>query len=658
MLSAFGLIAFFVSGQLMRLSIQKNLCLMFCLLLLACPSGIKADNQLPDAALVVRLAEENAWLRLGHYTPRLVGWRSQIDTPDFFLHTEGRQDPLAELTATLDALQQALQSVHPLPETEDVRCRYPARIAWLQQRLNVAWPGAQCTAFQDWLAQVNAGSVSLVFPAAYMNSAASMFGHSLLRLESRDPARQPDLVAFAVNFAASVPATDGGLAYGFKGMFGMYPGYFSLMPYYDKVNEYNHLENRDMWEYPLSVSEQGLYRMMAHLWELDQVRFDYWFFDENCSYQLLALLSVTDDHLNLTEGFDLKALPVDTVRALAQAGLLRDEGHYRPAFATRLQHLASDIDPQALPWVEPLVFDLIPPDQQVLPADVNAAAVYELAFQWLNFRYRHQGLAREVAAPQLHRLLLARAAIQQSSQLTEPPVPEVAPHLGHATAQWSLASGWHEDEGFLQLAGRPAYHGRYDRLDGYLPNAEIRLLELQLRWYQEKRQLQPWHLTLLEVGNYLASSPVFSMAAWRVQADIGRQDARLSASDDWRASLAAGYGRAWGSSETLMSYALLHTRLEAGPKAWHWTTTDVVNDEWGLAAGLNLGLVWAPLSVLRTGVDLYLMEFVGGQQGSALHGEATLQWNYALNQSLRLQWQGADRGTLNQQVHLAWLRFF
>jgi len=39
-------------------------------------------------------------------------------------------------------------------------------------------------------------------------------------------------------------------------LIGVYPGMFSIMPYYLKVREYNDLENRDIWEYELNLTPQ------------------------------------------------------------------------------------------------------------------------------------------------------------------------------------------------------------------------------------------------------------------------------------------------------------------------------------------------------------------------------------------------------------------
>src|SRR5690554_373867 len=324
-------------------------CLLYMLL-----NGNLWAISLPDQASISRQADSNAWWRLLHYKKPYLRTVSQVDDAGFFLHPKGKYQPDAELAASLQHLQQALNS--DLSEQEDIRCRFPARVDWIRRSFALEIAPRSCPQLDSWLAEIDAGSLTLVFPAAYLNNAASMFGHSLLRIDSQDRSSRPDLVTWAINYAAQANPDDGGLVYAVKGMSGLYPGYFNLLPYYEKVKEYSHLENRDIWEYPLDIDQPGMQRVLWHLWELDKIRFDYWFFDENCSYQLLALLSVAGDELDLTRGFDLKALPVDTIRALDQAQLLQQEASFRPAFATRLHNMSQQVNAAELAAVQQLVF--------------------------------------------------------------------------------------------------------------------------------------------------------------------------------------------------------------------------------------------------------------------------------------------------------------
>ena len=284
---------------------------------------------------------EPGWLNLLHYrvgrNPVLGAggsrYSSFVDDEKFFLAEEGKSDPAAEMTATLDGFlsDDPAGDNHPL-------CRYPARLAWLDNHLNIdrsRLPTVDCQLYQEWRRLVSADSVVLVFPAHHLNSPSSMFGHTLLRLDARQGRQQSDWLAYAVNFGANVPASDNSLLYAFRGLTGGYPGQFIVAPYFKKIQEYNRNENRDIWEYPLNLSAQETDRLVTHLWELKEINFDYFFFTENCSYRLLELLEIARPSVELTDDFVLTAIPVDTVRSVERAGMIAAT-NYRPSLASEL----------------------------------------------------------------------------------------------------------------------------------------------------------------------------------------------------------------------------------------------------------------------------------------------------------------------------------
>jgi hypothetical protein len=68
--------------------------------------------------------------------------------------------------------------------------------------------------FEQWFRELDAEAVTLVFASAYLNNPASLFGHTLLRLDRRGQTEQTRLLAYAVNYAAddsnSTPDVRGG----------------------------------------------------------------------------------------------------------------------------------------------------------------------------------------------------------------------------------------------------------------------------------------------------------------------------------------------------------------------------------------------------------------------------------------------------------------
>src|SRR5690606_26551649 len=164
------------------------------------------------------------------------------------------------------------------------------------------------------------------------------------------------LLSYALNFGAMVEGMDNSILYAWKGLAGGYPGQFALLPYREKLSEYSRLENRDLWEYRLDLTPEETGRMIEHVWELRQIRFDYFFFDENCSYRLLELLEIARPGLRLIEQFPLTAIPADTVRAVKAAGVVT-EVNYRPSREKELLARAAPLEPEELNCAQALAAD-------------------------------------------------------------------------------------------------------------------------------------------------------------------------------------------------------------------------------------------------------------------------------------------------------------
>ncbi len=263
-----------------------------------------------------RLHEAHYWHTLLHYKRGMVGLRSLVDDPKFFASPRGKRDPQAELEATIRAFFEpaVTEGKHPV-------CRFVARYHWLKAELGLdpgMLPVSECVPFTRLLDQMKPASTSLIFPTSQMNAPASMFGHTLLTYED---ASGNKLLAHAVNYAAITRETFGAL-FAVKGIFGFYPGYFSVLPYYAKLQEYSDIDHRDIWEDRLNFTREDTIRSIMHVYEMEGIYSYYYFFDENCSYNLLFALDAARPSLGLTDQMPPWVIPLDTIRAVEKAGLV------------------------------------------------------------------------------------------------------------------------------------------------------------------------------------------------------------------------------------------------------------------------------------------------------------------------------------------------
>jgi len=255
-----------------------------------------------------KLSESIYWHTLLHMPTDT----SEIDDPRFFLSPDGKTDAKAELIATINALIKDTRI-----DDNATACRFPARSFWLEKELGLKPKlRPKCEAFNKQMKKIDPHSVSLIFPAAYISSPASMFGHTFLRIDSSYNSK---MLSYAINYAANAnPDTENALVFTIKGLFGGYDGEYSLLPYYEKIKEYRDSEERDIWEYNLNLSQKQIEQMMRHIWEIENTYSWYYFFTENCSYNMLWLIEVANPEINLRKYFTYQVIPPETVHVVIE----------------------------------------------------------------------------------------------------------------------------------------------------------------------------------------------------------------------------------------------------------------------------------------------------------------------------------------------------
>jgi hypothetical protein len=534
-----------------------------------------------------RLADRSEWHNLLHYKPNLVlpGVHSLVDDPAFFTSPKGKINPVAELEAVLAKFfETQLETETQQPS----QCRFIARYHWLKEELNfdpVRLPEQPCRRFRAWRDSLNPHQLTLIFAAAYLNNPASMYGHTLLRIDNKEQSERTPLLAYAVNYAADTEETSG-LVFAIKGLLGGYPGQFSLAPYYLKVREYNDIENRDIWEYRLNLESEEIDRLVRHLWELGPVYFDYYFFDENCSYHLLSLLEVARPGLQLTDRFRWWAIPSDTVAAITeQTGLLR-EAVYRPAAATVLRHQLSRLSLPQRRLARALAERRLAPDHasvQLLSL-AEQASVLEAGYAYANYRRLTDRDDSYEAQKHLHGLLFARSRLQATeSESLAPPAPSVRPDQGHGSARFSLGFGREAGLAFQEIGIRPGYHDLLDPESGYNRGAQIEFFALTLRRMQEGGDIKLEKLKPIDILSLASRDEFFRSLSWKINAGWERK--RFP--DKTRpliARLNGGIGLSW-ELEPVTGDSLFYLLLEG--------TLDMADDfEQDYALGLGPAVGW------------------------------------------------------------------
>ena len=561
-----------------------------------------------------------------HYVPNLIapGVHGLVDSREFYNAPDGKNDPQVELDGTLRAF---FSEAEETDEVQHPQCRFPARYAWLAAELGFdqsRLPRPQCRRYRDWRSALDAKQLTLVFASAYLDNPGSMYGHTLLRVDAADQDERTRLLAYSISFAAATNETNG-LIFAVKGLFGGYPGVFAMLPYYVKVREYSDLENRDLWEYELDLSPEELERVLRHAWELLPAYFEYYFFDENCSYHLLALLQVARPDLELTAPFRLWALPVDTVRALTdQPGLVK-RIVYRPARSTIIAERLARMQPEERRMARDLGLGTLNADEVALRAlpPERAARVVEAGYDYLNYR-RTTGTSEVKDGGALARdLLVARSQIDAPSQTPRIETP-VRPDEGHRTARISTGAGRRDRQGFLELGVRPTYHDIVDDDAGYIGGAQIEFFHLRARRY-EGASARIESFIPVNIFSLSPRDEFVQRKSWRVAAGWQRSMTR-SGAEPLAVAADGGLGGAWRAGRVARFYASAegaaraHEQFEKG---------------YSLGLGARIGALVDPAPRWRVHAYAQQLGSVAGERVDP--GALVLEQRFSLTRDLALR---------------------
>jgi hypothetical protein len=507
--------------------------------------------------------EDPLWLALLHFSG---SHSSAAPGAPFFLSSRGHEDPAAEKAATVRYFDE-----HP----EEAACRYPARAIALGRSQERGREGDSllCQRWQKWNRALSAKGIELVFAAAFINSPSSMYGHTLLKFPRSGKTEGEELLDYTLNYGAET-GTAAGFAYVLAGLTGGFNGKYATAPFYLKVREYNFVENRDFWIYPLQVSESELRLLVAHAWELREVAFPYFFLHRNCSYYLLEYLEVARPGSGLTASFPLWAVPVDTIRRLKDAGWTGTP-RYRPSRYRRLRELRKQLSGEEARVAAEVGASgeagALPVGREALLLD----SAYEL------WRYRNE--SRAGADPRVESRLLSARAQRPGAPFQADYSGERPPEEGHPSARAELGAGLNRERAFLELGYRASLHDLLADPHGYEEGSELSMGDIRFR--VDKNNVYLDRADLLRLRSLSPRERWFPKTAWAFRAFS--EGAKEFGCSGWRC-LAFGLEGGAGFSARLgpvLAFSLAEGGVEAG---------GVFDRGYRISVGPALGLL-APL---------------------------------------------------------------
>ncbi len=465
----------------------------------------------------------------------MVDGKSEIDDSRFFFAKDGKTNAKAELSATIDAFFN-----EKVFDDNSTACKFPARKAWLEEELQITnFPKVTCSEYDKILKRLDPKSVTLVFPAAHINSPASMFGHTFLRINSGHNSK---LLSYAINYAADVnPDKTNGVVFAIKGLFGGYYGKYSLLPYYEKLKEYRDTEKRDIWEYDLNLTQEETLKMVRHIWELNGTHSYYYFFTENCSYNMLWFIELARPSIHMREYFTYQVTPLETVHVAKIEDILTNN-NFRPSKRTTLLKYEELLEDKYIRIAIELVKSKITVKDILDDKNIDSQQkkyIIEASVEFLEYSYSKNDMTKEIYLDLFYNLSKARASLGKGEKLNIKTPPN--PIDSHRGVRVTTGFGFRESESIGFFGIRPVYHDLEDSNYGFLRGTQIEFMNFNFSYLDSELEVE--NATILSIVSLAQRSSFFKSISWRTK--FGWDKNSLDSTTNFIGTVGAGFS--WGN---------------------------------------------------------------------------------------------------------------
>ena len=567
-------------------------------------------NSLVSSEKLTKLANHETWLKLLHYESSILSSTlvSEISDKSFFLSPLGSTSPISELKATIDAL------VKTETTNNSVRCRFPARALWLSKMLpniNRNQTKTNCPSLEQYKSEMKAQSISVIYASGYLGNPASMYGHLLLKVNSDNNTK---LLDNTFNFGAIYPRNEPSLRYITLGITGGYQARFATESFHRHNHIYNESELRDMWEYQLKLSPDDIEFLLMHYWELRSQTFTYYFFKQNCAYQIAKLLELVIDR-PLMHSNKAWVMPYDIIRGISTdikgkstpiKNIIKHQSR-QESFYEKFNQLSN----QEQQLVEGIIHN-----KEIITSvvfkqleAVSQKKITDTLLDYFNFiNIKNNGL--NPVQKETHRQLLLTRFTQSIDRIKWDKVATSPPHEAQYPTLLQISPTHFSDKkNNIELRFKANYYDLLSLEAGRMKNTSLSMFDLRLAISDDGISIA--QLDLLNIENLNASQtglPDDEVLSWTL--NIGISPVENQCENCLVTGITGAVGKSFSPNNRLTLYSLVEGKIHAPSK-----------DLGYLKAGLKLGglITLSPSWTMKLDIGYHSYLHDSHQQGHSIN---------------------------------------
>jgi hypothetical protein len=255
--------------------------------------------------------------------------------------------------------------------------------------------------------------------------------------------------------------------------------------------------------------------LLKAVWELEtNSYFLYFFFDENCSYQILTLLEIVKPEWNISEYF-MHMIPGESVQRVAEVPGAVKSVKMRPSLERRLRAVAAEMD--SSDWRK------YREAEEKGPAVLSGRSLQAYLLFLQAEKKRKEGDWTTEDEAKFREALLVRAkqpAPRAAEETKEFGGERTRPDLAHGSDRIGLGpvmekkGGW---KGGVELAIRFAYHDLLDADPGFTPHSEVMFPNFRFRYSERTESFRLHEAELLSLVSLVPKSLMRWPWSWRAR---------------------------------------------------------------------------------------------------------------------------------------------
>jgi hypothetical protein len=352
-------------------------------------------------------------------------------------------------------------------------CRFPARYLWLKN--HTALPNSDlkhCALYWEFQKKAPAEIISLIFASEKINQPSSMMGHIFLKLsgEDADGSEKQHAISFYTNADTyNIPKVI------FENFVTGMPGIYSLTPYDEALKQYAMVEGRTIWEYQLKLNDNQRQLIQAHLFELRDVDFKYYFHSYNCASLIKELLYLVNPEAAFAS--DYWTTPKDVIKHASQAGLIA-KTNVTPSTKLALRLLMEKLTDQQLSSLQSAIDRNLPIKIKGDGGEDSAFLSLEFSRNYSNLLFEEKKINKQIWEGQIKRIdeLLDSHAKGQVMEVGGNLDPINSPQ----DSQFSIGAASRDGDEYIYFKFLPASHSLLDDQGEYFGESELKIFELTL----------------------------------------------------------------------------------------------------------------------------------------------------------------------------------